>query len=78
MNYSAITPKRKVEIATNVLLLQNHGLDLEQIEIEDKQIYGLFDDIYAELGYSLNLQMELQKSEIYSTSDLIEFIFNTK
>ena len=84
MNYSAITPKRKVEIATSVLLLQNYGFTLGEIKgidlnsSSDNEIYLMFDDIYSDLGNSLELQVELQESEIYSTSDLIEFICKTQ
>lgn len=85
MNYEAILPERKIQIATSVLFYQNHGYDLKDIDVnhddlyfnEESEIYLLFDDIYAELVYSLNLQQELQQSEINSTSDLIEFILKT-
>lgn len=85
MNYSAISSKRKIQIATNVLLLQNYGFDLDEIETkdmyfnfnEDSKIYSIFDDIYAELGYTLNLENELINSNIHCTSDLIELVFES-
>lgn len=85
MKYEKLLPERKILIAINVLFYQNYGYDLNDINTqyatlctdEESVLYSQFDDIYAELGYSQNLQNELQESEIYSTSDLIEFILKT-
>lgn len=85
MDYSAISSERKIQIATNVLLLQNYGLDLDDFKNkdvhfsfnEDSKIYNIFDDIYAELGYTLNLEYELRSSNINCTTDLIELMFKS-
>lgn len=83
MNYESILPERKIQIATSVLFYQNNGYDLKDIDKihgdldfnETSKIYNKFDDIYAQLGYSLNFNQELQQTGIESTSDLIQFIY---
>lgn len=86
MDFEMIPAKRKIEIATNVLLLQKYGFDLNEFNLKDKQlylneesgIYKMFDDIYAELGYTINLENEMRISNIHGTSDLIELMISSK
>ena len=46
----------------------------EQFDYSDTELYKLFDEIYAELGYDHNLHNELLESGINGTSDLAVYV----
>lgn len=54
--------------------IKNDYEEIDNISFDESQVYNVFDDIYATLGYEYNLYNELENANIQCTSDLIDYV----
>lgn len=62
------------ELASDYENYENLIMENEELDFSDTELYELFDEIYAELGYDHNLHNELLDSGINGTSDLADYV----
>lgn len=54
--------------------IKNDYEEINNTSFDESQVYNVFDDIYAMLGYTHNLYNDLENANIQCTSDLIDYV----
>lgn len=54
--------------------IKNDYNEINNTSFDESQVYNVFDDIYATLGYTHNLYNDLENANIQCTSDLIDYV----